>query len=136
MLFVMLNPSTADATIDDPTIRRCMRFARDHAFDAIEVVNLFATRATDPKDLKAAGYPVGPENDGHIADALKTAAGVCLAWGDQARGLARPAEVVQLVQASGHSPMCLALTSRGLPRHPLMLAAEARLQPFVSTARA
>ncbi len=61
--FVGLNPSTADETTDDPTIRRCIRFAREWGFDRLKMVNLFAYRATDPRDLWAADAPIGPEND-------------------------------------------------------------------------
>lgn len=135
LLFAMLNPSKADDSIDDPTIRRCMRFAHDHGFAAIEVVNLFAFRATDPSDLKAAGYPVGPENDAHIRAVLRAQGegglgAVCVAWGDRARGLARPAQVLEFISDSGHEARCLAVTHHGLPGHPLMLAASNRLQPF------
>jgi hypothetical protein len=91
LLFVMLNPSTADGEKDDATIRRCLRFAMAHDFGELEVVNLFAYRATDPKELRRAGYPVGPENDQHITDAVREAAAVCLAWGSNAAGLERPA---------------------------------------------
>jgi len=74
LLFVMLNPSTADAEQDDATIRRCTTFAVAHGFDAMEVVNLFAFRATDPADLWRAADPVGPDADRHIAEAAARAA--------------------------------------------------------------
>ena len=76
LLFVMLNPSTADAEVDDATIRRCLGFADAHGFGELEVVNLYAYRATDPADLKRAGYPVGPDNDAHIEDAMHACAAV------------------------------------------------------------
>lgn len=130
LLFVMLNPSTADATQDDRTIRRCIRFAKDHHYDGIEVVNLYAFRATDPLDLKAAGYPVGPDNDSHILAAIQGAGAVCVAWGDRARGLARPDEVLALLRSTGRALNCLSITKHGLPAHPLMLPASCRLAPF------
>lgn len=130
LLFIMLNPSTADADVDDPTIRRCIRFARDHNYDGIQVVNLYAYRATDPRDLKAAGYPVGPDNDNHIKAAIQGAGAVCVAWGDRARGQARPDEVLDLISRAGRAVTCLAVTKQGLPSHPLMLAASCRLSPF------
>ena len=130
LLFVMLNPSTADAEVDDPTIRRCIRFARDHDYDGIQVVNLYAYRATDPRELKAAGYPVGPENDAHIRAAIQGSGAICVAWGDRARGLARPGEVLDLVRGMGRALSCLAVTKHGLPAHPLMLPASCRLSPF------
>ena len=130
LLFVMLNPSTAGAEEDDPTIRRCIRFARDHHYDGIQVVNLYAYRATDPRDLKVAGYPVGEDNDNYIKAAVQGAGAVCVAWGDRARGLSRPIEVLDMIRRTGRAINCLAVTKRGLPSHPLMLAAECRLKPF------
>ena len=126
LAFVMLNPSTADADLDDPTIRRCIGFARSHDFDAIDVVNLFAYRATKPADLKAAGYPVGDENDDHIARAASSAGAVCCAWGSNARMLVRQSEVIVMLRALCR-PMALGLDSHGVPRHPLMLPNSARL---------
>lgn len=132
LVFVMLNPSTADAELDDRTIRRCIGFARSHVFGAIEVVNLYAYRATKPLDLKTAGYPVGPENDRHIAEvcAGDPVGAVCLAWGDNAAGLARAGEVLALLRENGVQPMALELSQRGIPRHPLMLRSDSRLAPF------
>lgn len=130
LLFVMLNPSTADAEEDDPTIRRCIGFAKAHDCGGIQVVNLYAYRATDPRDLKAAGYPVGPDNDNHIKAALRAAGSVCVAWGDRARGLSRPGEVLDMIARIGSTPFCLAVTKHGLPSHPLMLAASLALQPY------
>lgn len=130
LLYVMLNPSTADAEEDDPTIRRCVGFAKAHGYGGLQVVNLYAYRATDPRDLKAAGYPVGPDNDSHIKAALAGADAVCVAWGDRARGLSRPAEVLAMIQRAGRAIGCLAVTKHGLPAHPLMLAASCRLSEY------
>jgi len=130
LMFVMLNPSKADAYEDDPTIRRCIGFARSHQFGGIEVVNLYAYRTPHPRDLKAAGYPVGPKNDDYIADALGDCAAVCVAWGSNARGLARPAEVLRLLRRHGVAPKALGLDANGIPRHPLMLPKTSRLAPY------
>jgi hypothetical protein len=131
LVFVMLNPSTADAERDDPTIRRCIAFAKAHGYSAIEVVNLFAYRATDPSDLRAAGCPVGPENDRHIDEAMPELPGVvCVAWGDRARGLARPGEVLRIIERALAIPCSLAVTKHGMPAHPLMLRADCCLQPY------
>lgn len=134
LVFVMLNPSTADATENDPTIRRCIRFGRALGYQGIEVVNLYAYRATKPADLRAAGYPVGPENDQWIREtaerAVETGGAVVCAWGANAAGLARPMEVLRLLRAAGVRPMCLRLTRTGQPQHPLMLPSDCRLQPF------
>lgn len=71
--FVMLNPSTADASQEDPTIRRCLSFARSWGYGSLEVVNLFAWRATKPTDIFSAPSPVGEENDHHLALAFARA---------------------------------------------------------------
>lgn len=134
LVFVMLNPSTADAEQDDATIRRCVRFADAQGFGAIDVVNLFAYRATKPEDLRRAGYPVGPDNDQHIADAVRRSGATCLAWGANAAGLERPQIVLPLIRAQGVEPLCLRITRSGHPQHPLMLPSSCRLMPFTADA--
>lgn len=130
LCFVMLNPSTADGTVDDATVRRCFGFAHSHGFGELTIVNLYAFRATDPRELRRAGYPVGPENDAAIEQAVLEAACVCVAWGANAAGLSRPAEVLSQLRRLGAEPQCLAITRGGHPQHPLMLASSCRLQPF------
>jgi hypothetical protein len=134
LAFVMLNPSTADANVDDATIRRCVRFAQSNGFAAIEVVNLFAYRATKPEDLRCGGYKVGPDNDRHIAEAVRGAGAVCVAWGSNVAGLERPQIVLPLIRRQGVEPMCLRLTRGGYPQHPLMLPSNCRLMPFSAQA--
>src|SRR5437870_4841901 len=104
--FVMLNPSTADAEQDDPTIRKCVGFAKRMGYDGIEVVNLYAYRATKPADLKKAGYPRGPENDRHIEAALveSHANSVICAWGVNARGCLGPPKCWRSFAARGCDP--------------------------------
>ncbi|MEC9374624.1 MAG: DUF1643 domain-containing protein, partial [Planctomycetota bacterium] len=87
--FVMLNPSTADAERDDPTIRRCIGFARGWGCATLDVVNLFAFRATRPADLRAAEDPVGPCNQRHVRAAIRRADMVIFAWGDHGALLQR-----------------------------------------------
>ena len=130
LLFVMLNPSTADALEDDPTIRRCITFAKEHTFGGIEVVNLFAYRATDPADLRRAGWPVGPDNDRHIATAVARAGGVCVAWGAVPAADDRIQVVAPLLRAAGHELQCLRITRTGYPGHPLYLPRTSRLQRY------
>jgi len=134
LLFVMLNPSTADADVDDATIRRCIGFGQRHGFGGIEVVNLFAYRASDPKDLRRAGWPVGAENDRWIVSsaeqALESGGAVCLAWGAGAAELERPQVVLPLLRRAGVEPMCLGITRSGYPRHPLYVAGDTPLVPF------
>lgn len=113
--FIMLNPSTADATKDDPTIRRCIAFARTWGYGGLEVVNLFAYRATSPADLWPLADPVGTENDAHIADAVRRCHIVVAAWGVHGEYRGRGAEVASRVLGL----MCLGTTKGGHPRHPL-----------------
>lgn len=124
--FVMLNPSTADASEDDPTIRRCIGFARAWGFGRLEVVNLFAWRATDPAALRGVADPVGPENDGHIMRAARGAKLVIAAWGAHGALLER-GEEVRAMLARRFVVHHLGLTKEGHPRHPLYLRAD--LQP-------
>jgi len=130
LAFVMLNPSTADAHQDDPTIRRCIGFARSHRFDAIDVVNLFAYRATKPSELKRAGYLVGPENDLHIAMAARAAGAVCVAWGANGSKTGRAGEVLMLLMRNGVVPQCLAVTRGGMPQHPLFAPSVLEMKPY------
>lgn len=119
LLYVMLNPSTADSSNDDPTIRRCTRFAQMHAFDALEVVNLYAFRATDPRQLVKAGYPIGEANDHWLYERARSADAVCLAWGAHAPD-SRAEYVISLLRRAHSKPlMCLGKTKAGKPRHPL-----------------
>lgn len=133
LLFIMLNPSTADASVDDPTIRRCRHFTLAHRFDALEVVNLFAFRATEPVDLSRAGYPTGQANDFHMSAAIDAAGAVCVAWGAHG-GLPsvekRVQEVMPMLFKHGVQPQCLQITRGGHPSHPLMLRNDCRLRPF------
>jgi hypothetical protein len=122
--FIGLNPSTADETRDDPTIRRCLGFARDWGFALLEVVNVYGLRATDPRDLRRASDPVGPGNDRALSRALERADLVVAAWGVHAR----PERIAELRWAFGHVQLhALGLTRSGAPRHPLYLRADAKL---------
>lgn len=129
--FVMLNPSTADSEIDDPTIRRCMGFAKREGAGGIVVANLYAYRATDPVSLWARDDPYGPENDMALTDITAWAAGtdvplVC-AWGAHGGRNNRP---IVLMQKSGARLMCLGRTKDGHPRHPLYVRADQPLEPY------
>jgi hypothetical protein len=120
-LWVMCNPSTADATQDDPTIRRCISFSKREGFAGLTVVNLYAWRATDPRELRTAIDPIGCSNDVCIQGELAGASGVIVAWGrsvENARGWQNRAG---LVADTLPGAMCLGTTKAGHPRHPLML---------------
>ena len=124
--FVMLNPSTADAEADDPTIRRCIDFARRWGFGSLNVVNLYAYRTASPAELAAAAEPVGPENDAYVGATCANASLIVAAWGAMAPDMQR-----KFVALSGIKNLkCLGLTQNGEPRHPLYVRADTGLQPF------
>lgn len=120
LTFVLLNPSTADAEVDDQTVRRCVGYALLQRCTGVEIVNLYGLRSTDPAALRCHPDPVGPENDRHLASAVQrsTAADqpAVVAWS----GLAPPARVaVALAGPLAGAPLrCLGLTRAGRPRHP------------------
>jgi hypothetical protein len=117
--FVGLNPSTADATRDDPTVRRCIGFARAWGYGGLWMLNLFAIRATDPRVMRNAVDPIGPENDAHLLATAAAAAKVVAAWGVHGTHRGRNEEVVTLLRRAGIRISCLDLTKAGHPRHPL-----------------
>ncbi len=119
VLFVMLNPSTADESADDPTVRRCVSFASSWGYTGVQVGNLFAFRATDPGRLKVATDPIGPENDAWIVRQAQSAALIVAAWGTHGDYLDRGSAVLALLRATGRPVYCLGVTRSGQPRHPL-----------------
>lgn len=131
-VFIMLNPSTADAEIDDPTIRRCIGFARAWRAPGLTVVNLFAFRATDPEALRGAAAPIGPENDETIAAVAYEAADkrVVAAWGTHSFIGGRGYQARKIVKASGSMLCCLGRTKEGNPRHPLYVPAAQQLVQY------
>jgi len=119
VLFVMLNPSTATETQNDPTVERCERRARALGYGGFRVCNIFAFRATDPRDMRAAADPVGPANDAAIVEGAARAACVVCAWGTHGAHLGRGAAVERLLRGTGRPLAHLGLTKDGHPRHPL-----------------
>lgn len=129
VLWIMLNPSTADGKEDDPTIRKCMMFSALWGYGGIDVVNLFAFRATKPQVLWESRKTidiVGRLNDGYIVESLidERVGKVVVAWG--ATGMdhisPRPELVMLAIERAGRRAYCLGKTKHGFPRHPLMLA--------------
>ncbi len=117
VMFIGLNPSTADETVDDPTICRCIGFAQSWGFAALHMTNLFAWRATDPDDMKAALDPVGPANDHTLRAVYLNSTTAVAAWGTHGTHLGRGATVRARMPA-----LCyLRLTKDGHPAHPLYL---------------
>lgn len=122
--FIMLNPSTADAEIDDPTIRRCIGFGKAWNFDALEVVNLFGLRATKPVALLASSDPVGPDNDRAIVAAANRAGLIVCAWGGEPFAVDRARFVLSMLR--GRHLFCLGLTKSCRPKHPLYIKSDKR----------
>ena len=129
--FVMLNPSTADASIDDPTIRRCMAFAMRENAGGIIVSNLYAFRATSPADMQDAIDPSGPLNESYLrqlaVEAVVTRVPIVCAWGVHGRDGAGWAR--DIFEHEGARLVCLGKTAGGHPRHPLYVKGDQPLVP-------
>jgi hypothetical protein len=130
VVFVMLNPSTADALEDDPTIRRCTSFARRERAGGLVVVNLFGLRSTDPRALLNHPDPIGQHNDAFVRQATDQADTVICAWGAAGVTGDRGHEVTRALTARRAALQCLGRTSTGQPRHPLYLPKTAVLEPY------
>lgn len=129
MLFVCLNPSVADATVPDPTLTRCVGYADREKCTEVTIVNLFAFRATYPKDMRAAADPFGPDNRRHVEEQWikHVSIGVIVvAWGAQPFALRSDLRK----EMSGKGALCLGTTKAGEPRHPLMVRADQPLVPW------
>ena len=122
LVFVMLNPSSADARRDDATLRACISFAKAAGCGGLEVVNLFSLRATDPRALKHAADPVGPGNDDAIVATAARPSTVVCGWGRGGALLGRGALVSGRLRQMGIRLHHLGLTKDGAPRHPLYVA--------------
>jgi hypothetical protein len=129
--WIMLNPSTADANVDDPTIRRCISFSAAWGCSGLVVRNLFALRSTDPRGLAAHADPVGPDNDEHLRACADDQVTI-VAWGTSGGQLTadRAEHVLAMLRAAGVEPICLGMTKNGAPRHPLYMPGAALPRPF------
>ena len=134
--WIGLNPSTADADQDDPTLRRCIGFSQAWGYGALVMLNLFALRATDPRAMLAAPEPEGPRNDeflcgwaGPPSGRFEGVAAIVCAWGNHGAHRARAANVLQLL--GDRYLLSLGVTKHGHPRHPLYVAGDtlARVYP-------
>ena len=128
-MFVMLNPSTADETADDPTIRRCIGFAKTWGYRTLFVTNLSPLRATDPKELLAAGPEQGDvwqENIGNILEMAMYCGIVVAAWGVHGAAERRADRVAQALELHRLHAYCLGTTKGGHPRHPLYVTANTK----------
>jgi hypothetical protein len=129
--FIMLNPSTADETVNDPTVERCERRARMWGYGGLFVTNIFALRSTDPKALYECEDPIGPDNDKAILTCARQAGMVVCAWGNHGKLLQRGAKVKQVLLDNGIDLHYLKLSATtGEPGHPLYLAMALQPKPW------
>lgn len=130
LLWIMLNPSTADERVLDPTLRRCIDYTRRWGFPAMEIGNLYAFRATKPKDLWTVDDPVGPENFEVLEALVCSAAKVIVGWG----GNAKPdvlEQISTLFEEHRVRPFCVGKSEdTGQPYHPLYQPKDAELIPW------
>ena len=126
VLFIGLNPSTADEEVDDPTIRRCINYAKNWGYGGFIMVNLFAYRSTLPSKLKKVKYPIGSENDKYIVTLSKKADITVAVWGNNGNLYSRDKQVLSLIP----SLMCLKINKSGQPAHPLYLKKGLKLTKF------
>lgn len=128
VLFVMLNPSTATETENDPTVERCQRRAVAMGFGRIHVANIFAWRSTDPEQLYYVSNPVGWDNDQAIVKATLAAQLVICGWGQHGKHLNRGERVLELIRSTSATPFALKINADKTPAHPLYLGYN--LKPF------
>jgi hypothetical protein len=122
LVFVMLNPSTATEVQNDPTVERCERRARTLGFGSLQVTNIFAWRDTDPKKMRTAKDPIGPDNDKTIMEACSWGDQIIAAWGTHGAHLNRGVQVKQILRSSDKPVFHLGISKGGHPKHPLYIA--------------
>lgn len=134
--WVLLNPSTADADVDDMTVTKCIGFAQQWGYGSIEIVNLFALRATQPAELRTAVPPQGPSNDEHLRAALAYGCPVIVGWGAAIENVRPPMRLsavrafLDVVDELRRPLDCIGTTKAGHPRHPSRTGYDAALQVF------
>lgn len=134
LMVVGLNPSTADETADDPTLRRCIGFAKRENMGALCMTNVYAYRSTDPATLPQVGWSlaVGGENSRWLTECAKRASLIICAWGKHARQHDRET-VTKILTQNNERVMCLGKNLDGTPKHPLYLPANSPLLTFGGT---
>lgn len=131
LAWLMLNPSTADAEVDDQTVKKLIRFSTGFGYGGLEIVNLFAWRATDPAELRGWDYGsrvIGPDNDKHILEVVKSCPKTIAGWGQHGKLYGRDAAVKWRLSTEHVSLYALKLAKDGSPYHPLYLKED--LLPF------
>jgi len=130
IMFVGLNPSTADETLDDPTIRRCVSFAMLWGYDRLYMGNVYALRSTDPRLLYTTTVdPVGPDNLFHLNEMAVTVERIVAAWG--ANKLTPKAKGIADWLKSLNKTYCLGQNMNGTPKHPLYISSRSLLRKMV-----
>jgi len=135
LIWLMLNPSTADETKNDPTVERCEQRARMWGFGGVEVYNIFAFRATDPSDMKAQDDPIGPDNDDWIIKFAKKSqqTKAIVGWGEHGKHRGRGEAVMSLIKAHDGYVQALKVNASGHPKHPLYIGYKQETSPFIWT---
>lgn len=128
--FILLNPSTADESSDDPTIRKCKAYAKRWGYGGLILGNLFAWRSTDPAALRTLPDPIGPDNDRHLLSIASEVDRVVCGWGTHGAFMARETAVLEMLTRAGAMPLALHRTADGHPGHPLYLRADAEPLPL------
>lgn len=126
VMFVGLNPSTADETTDDRTLQKCINYSKSWGSGGVCMANLFAFCAINPSDMKAAKYPIGSENNKWLKNLAKNAGLVVAAWGNHGSYLGRSKQVVKLLPKM----YCLKMNNSGEPAHPLYQGANLKHKPM------
>lgn len=129
-MFIGLNPSTADEKQDDPTVRRCVAFAKRLGCHGMHMMNIFAYRATDPDVMKRAFDPVGEDNDDWLRVIALDSAFTIACWGVHGQHLSRGVQVKRILSKITPSLCCFGMTKDGHPKHPLYLKADSPLVAF------
>ncbi|EKC6206086.1 TPA: DUF1643 domain-containing protein [Escherichia coli] len=127
-LFIGLNPSYADAELDDPTLKRCISFAQSWGFGGVRIANLFAYVCTDRFEMMRFPEPVGADNDKYLAELIAGAGIVVAAWGNEGRHLKRSAVVRAFLPVD---TKCFKINATGEPMHPLYVHGDTKLIPFL-----
>ena len=127
VLFIGLNPSTADENEDDSTIRRCINFARSWGYGGILMANLFAYRATNPRKLYSEQDPIGSDNDFYIKEYADKSEMIIACWGNHGRFNNRSQRVYNLIGSLN----CLDTNKNGEPKHPLYIRSDTRPKPYI-----
>jgi len=133
LLFIMLNPSTADSTIDDPTIKKCEKYAKREKFKSMCVVNLYAYRSTDPSIVMRMGLvdAEGPDNESHIISSILLSDAIICAWGKH--GGKGTHKAIKVLSTTDKEIFCLDINKDGSPKHPLYCKDDIKFKKYLTS---